>query len=61
MNCTSVVLWGSSLSSTLGLRFSDQLWKMVSLSPYINSIMVGLMLSDGSFKKASLTRTLDQD
>jgi hypothetical protein len=40
-NSTSVVLWGSNLSSTLGLRFTNQLQEMVFLPPYINSIIVG--------------------
>jgi hypothetical protein len=42
-NSTSVVLWGSNLSSTLGFRFSNQLRNMVSLPLYINSIIVRII------------------
>jgi hypothetical protein len=47
MDSNSVVLWGSNLSPTLGFRYSDKLREMVSLPPYIKSILVGLILTDG--------------
>jgi len=56
INCTSVVLWGSNLSSTLGLRFSNQLRNMISLPPYINSIIVSLILSGGWIQKGKLQK-----
>lgn len=50
-NCSSIVLWGSNLSSTLGLRFSDRLRNIVSLPSYIKSVVVGLLLGDGYLQK----------
>lgn len=55
-NTTSVVLWGSNLSSTLGLRFSDKLRNRVFLPPFINSIVIGLLLGDGWIQKGKLNK-----
>jgi F-type H+-transporting ATPase subunit a len=55
-NSTSVVLWGSNLYSTLGLRFSDKLRNIFALPPYVYSIIVGLILSDGHLQKGKLSK-----
>jgi len=48
MNKTSnLVLWGTNLSSTVGERFTRSQLSMVKLPLHIQSIMVGLILSDG--------------
>jgi F-type H+-transporting ATPase subunit a len=55
-NSTSVVLWGSNLSSTSGLRYSDKLRNIVSLPPFIYSIIIGLILSDGWVQKGKFNK-----
>ena len=44
--CLDLVVWGSYLSSTAGVKFSRQQLSMVQLPPFIKEIMVGLTLSD---------------
>jgi hypothetical protein len=43
----SLVEFGSNLSSTLGIRFSRTQLAMVKLAPYQQSVIIGLLLSDG--------------
>jgi len=54
--CTSVVLWGSNLSSTIGLRYSNKLRDMVLLPPFKYSIVIGLILSDGWLQKGKYNK-----
>ena len=43
---SNLVLWGTNLSSTVGERFTRSQLSMVKLPLHIQSIMVGLILSD---------------
>jgi len=52
---TSLVVWGQNLQSTVDYRFSHKELAMVRLSPYTKSVIVGLILSDGSISFASET------
>jgi group I intron endonuclease len=42
----NLVLWGTNLSSTVGVRFTRSQLAMIKLPLHIKSIMVGLILSD---------------
>ena len=64
----SLVVWGENLASSVGTgRFTKQVRYMIILPPYQYSVMVGLIMSDGSLRytKAStspllyLTQSLD--
>jgi hypothetical protein len=55
-NCTAVVLWGSNLSSTVGLRFTDKLRNIVFFPSFVYSVIVGLILSDGHLQKGKLNK-----
>ena len=47
-NNRDIVVWGSNLSSTVGIgRFTKIVKDMVKLPPYQKSVVVGLLLSDG--------------
>jgi len=54
--CTAVVLWGSNLSSTVGLRFTDKLRNIVFFPSFVYSVIVGLILSDGHLQKGKLNK-----
>jgi F-type H+-transporting ATPase subunit a len=56
-NCTAVVLWGSNLSSTVGLRFTDKLRNIVFFPSFVYSVIVGLILSDGHLQKGKVPRS----
>lgn len=43
----SIVVWGSNLGLTLGNRLTKIQKNMIKIPPYIQSIVVGLILSDG--------------
>ncbi len=46
--CTSLVNYGSNLGSTLGTgRLPNNIQNLISLTPTVYSIIVGLLLSDG--------------
>jgi len=47
---TEIVVWGSNFSSTVGMgRCTKQVKDMIQLPPYQKSVVIGLLLSDGSF------------
>ena len=46
-DCKSLVIWGTNLYSTVGIRFTQNELNMVKLPYFIKSVMVGLLLSDG--------------
>jgi|SRR6185312_2928026 hypothetical protein len=48
-DCTALVIWGSNLGLTLGLYLNNTVKAMVSLPPYHKNVLIGLLLSDGSF------------
>ncbi len=50
-----LVVWGTSLTSTVGERFSRKEFAMVELAPYQYSVVIGLLLSDGWIIFASKT------
>jgi LAGLIDADG DNA endonuclease family len=47
MNEKSLVLWGSNLGSTAGIRYTKYELSIINLPTNIKSIMVGIILSDG--------------
>jgi hypothetical protein len=42
-----LVVFGSNLTSTVGIKFTLKQLAMVQLSPYTRDVIVGLLLSDG--------------
>lgn len=55
-NHLSVVVWGTNLTSTVGIgRFTKQVRDMISLPVHQKSIIVGLILSDGWLRFPSKT------
>jgi hypothetical protein len=50
----SLVVWGTNLESTVGEKFTREQLAMVQLAPYQNSVIVGLVLSDGWLRFASV-------
>lgn len=53
---TSLVLWGSNLTSQVGTgRFTKQISNMIQLPPHQKSVIIGLLLSDGWLIIASKT------
>ncbi len=50
----SLVVWGTNLRSTVGEKFTRKQLAMVQLAPYQYSVIVGLVLSDGWLRFASL-------
>lgn len=54
---TSLVVWGTNLTSTLGMgRFTKQVRDTVQLLNFQKSVIIGLILSDGWLRFASKTR-----
>jgi len=52
----SLVIWGSNLQSTVGEgKFTKIVSNMIKIPPYINSVIVGWILSDGWVIFASAT------
>jgi hypothetical protein len=47
VNSSNLVVWGSNLGLTLGGRLTRTQANMIKIPPHIQSIMVGLILSDG--------------
>jgi hypothetical protein len=43
---TDLVIWGTNISSTVGVKYTRTQLAMVRLGPYQNSIIIGLILSD---------------
>ena len=43
---TKIVIWGTNLSSTVGVKYTRSQLAMVCLPPYQYSIIIGLVLSD---------------
>jgi len=53
---TSLVVWGTNLTSTVGIgRFTKQVRDMIKLPAFQKSVMVGLILSDGWLRFPSKT------
>jgi len=46
VNSNSLVVWGSNLGLTLGGRLTRIQANMIKIPPYVQSVMVGLILSD---------------
>jgi hypothetical protein len=44
--CTDLVIWGTNLSSTVGVKFTRTQLAMVQLAPYQYGVIIGLILSD---------------
>jgi hypothetical protein len=44
--CTDLVIWGTNLSSTVGVKFTRTQLSMINLPSHILGVMVGLILSD---------------
>jgi len=51
----SIVIFGTNLQSTVGVKFSRTQLAMVQLAPYQYSVVIGLLLSDGWLIIASKT------
>jgi hypothetical protein len=43
----SIVVFGTNLKSTVGIKFTRAQLAMVKLVPYTRDIIIGLLLSDG--------------
>jgi len=43
----ALVIWGTNLTSTVGIKFSLKQLAIVRLAPYQYSVIIGLLLSDG--------------
>ena len=43
----SVIVWGTNLQSTVGVKFTRKQLAMVELPPYQKSVIIGVLLSDG--------------
>jgi hypothetical protein len=43
----ALVVFGTNLQSTVGEKFTRKELAMVKLPPYLESVIVGLLLSDG--------------
>jgi len=55
-NNLSLAVWGQNLPSSVGLgRFTKQESNMIQLPPFIKSVIIGLLLSDGWLTIASKT------
>ena len=55
-NNLSLVIWGQNLPSSVGSgRFTKQESNMIQLPPFIKSVIIGLLLSDGWLSIASKT------
>lgn len=56
--CTDLVVWGTNLRSTVvSGRITKQVRDMIVLAPYQYSVIVGLLLSDGTFWKGSTNKS----
>lgn len=54
---TDLVVWGTNLGSTVGQgRLTKQIAAMIELPLYIQSIVLGLLLSDGWLSKAKASK-----
>ena len=42
-----IVIFGSNLQSTVGIKFSHKQLAIIKLAPYQYSVIIGLLLSDG--------------
>jgi hypothetical protein len=52
---TSIVVFGTNLTSTVGIKFTLKQLAMVQLAPYQYNVIIGLLLSDGWLTFASKT------
>lgn len=52
--CTALVVWGTNLPCTVGIKYTLVQLAMVKLPSYIQGILVGLILSDGGLSFASV-------
>ena len=52
-NSTSLVVWGQNLTSHVGVKYTHKELALVKLAHYQYSVIVGLVLSDGSIRFAS--------
>jgi NADH-ubiquinone oxidoreductase chain 4L len=43
----AITIWGTNLTSTVGITYTLKQLTMVQLAPYQHSVIIGLMLSDG--------------
>ena len=43
----SIVIWGTNLTSTVGIKFTRKQLVMVQLAPYQYNVIIGILLSDG--------------
>lgn len=50
-----IVVFGTNLTSTVGVKFTRTQLAMVQLAPYQYSVIIGLLLSDGWLRFASKT------
>jgi len=49
---TSIVVFGTNLTSTVGIKFTRKQLAMVQLAPYTRDVIIGLLLSDGWLSSA---------
>lgn len=49
----ALVVWGTNLTSTVGVKFTLKQLAMVQLAPYQYSVIIGLILSDGWISQTS--------
>lgn len=52
--CTALVVWGTNLPSTVGIKYTLVQLAMVKLPLYIQGIIVGLILYDGGLSFAGV-------
>lgn len=52
--CTALMVWGTNLPSTVGIKYTLVQLAMVKLPLYIQRIIVGLILSDGGLSFAGV-------
>jgi hypothetical protein len=51
----SIVVFGTNLTSTVGIKFTRTQLTIIKLAPYQKSVIIGLILSDGWLTIASKT------
>jgi LAGLIDADG DNA endonuclease family len=53
IECKDLVIWGTNIFSTVGVKYTRTQLSMVRLAPYQYSVIIGLILSDAWLRFAS--------
>jgi hypothetical protein len=58
-NCTELVIWGSNLGSSINkTKFTPEIKNIIKFSLYHRSVIIGLILSDGSLPPSKLAKNV---